>query len=129
MLLMLKMIKYCLCNFYKYPNPGEFWMPKSMFVLKRLYESRSGSLSVLAHVLAIGNKESLRKKMHGSGDIPAGGSDFNPVANIKTSSRDTAACFSTRQRADINFANICVNQCRNSSLAKSKNSLEGFPIL
>ena len=38
----------------------------------------------------IGNGVFVKNSMHGSGVTPAGGSDVSPVANISTSSRDTA---------------------------------------
>jgi len=56
---------------------------------------------MLRHVLAIGNRESSRKCSFGSGSNPEGGSDVSPVANIKTSSIDTAAWPSVKNVEDV----------------------------
>lgn len=49
----------------------------------------------------IGNGEFVKNSMHGSGVIPAGGRDASPVANISTSSRDTAVAFSEREKSTL----------------------------
>lgn len=53
--------------------------------------SRSGNFNVFEHVFAIGNGESSRNSIFGDGSNPDGGSEVSPVANMKTSSTDTAA--------------------------------------
>lgn len=82
-----------------HPNPGEFCMPKSMFVLNMAYDCNRGSLIVFAQVFAIGNGELVKNSMRGCGTIPAGGSDDSPVENINKSSRDTVVgCCSARRK-------------------------------
>lgn len=49
-------------------------------------------------MLAIGNGELGRNSICGAGVIPAGGIVINPVANINTSSRETAVCFSVEEK-------------------------------
>lgn len=72
-----------------------------MFVLKTLKESKSSSFSMFVHVLAIGKGEWAKNWMLGGGVIPAGGSAPKPVANIRTSSRDTAATFSKKENSAL----------------------------
>lgn len=76
---------------YKKPNTGLFRIPTSICDLNRLYESKSGNFNKFEHVFAIGNGESSRNSICGNGSNPEGGSDVSPVANIKTSSTETAA--------------------------------------
>lgn len=42
---------------YARPNPGELWMPKSIFSLNSSYDADAGRMIWFAHVLAIGNGE------------------------------------------------------------------------
>lgn len=59
--------------------------------LNKEYESRSGNFKKFVYVFAIGNAESSRNFICGSGSKPDGGSEDSPVTNIKTYSTDTAA--------------------------------------
>lgn len=78
-----------------------------MFVLKTLYVSNCGSLSVFVHVVAMGKAESVKKSILGGGVNPAGGSADKPVANISTSSKDTAVTFSKKR---VNIVVHCLTQ-------------------
>lgn len=69
-----------------------------MFAFKTLYEFNSESLRVFVQVDVFGKGESTKNLMLGEGVIPAGGSAFNPLANISISSRDTAVAFSNDKK-------------------------------
>jgi len=73
---------------YALPNPYEFPIAKSNFSLKSRYETCSGNLRQLTHVLATGNIGVEEKSsssfwmnwMEGVGEKPIGGSTDAPVA-------------------------------------------------
>lgn len=72
------------------------------------------------HVFAIGNGES---SILGNGSNPDGGSEVSPVANIKTSSTDTAVWPSAKKKcSDTSW------QCVFSTSYKKMSDLQTFTV-
>ncbi len=75
------------------------------------------------HVFAIGNGEPSRNSILGSGFNPDGASEVSPVANIKTSSTDTAAWSSAKKNcSDTSW------RCVFKTSYKKMNDLQTFTI-
>ena len=81
---------YCIFSIHAVPNPWQLEMAKSILSTNDAYPSQSrGSVKVFAHVLAKGNLLVEVNAKLGFGVKPIGGIRFEPVANVRTSSRLT----------------------------------------
>ena len=76
--------------FLSWDNCPRFW-PHSLNLVGRIPDTWGDHAGPSQHVFAIGNGESSRNSILSDGSNSDGGSEFSPVANIKTSSTDTAA--------------------------------------